>query len=147
MVWLLLMGGSVLERRACISGSLIPQEGRETADFSLYSANFGSFAARPETERKPKADVLVPQPRNQNGASPKEKDMKKEFRLLMGAAIAASGLMMAGAASAAPHGVKVGELTCNVASGWGFVFGSSKDLHCTFRQNNRPAERYTGAIS
>jgi len=48
---------------------------------------------------------------------------------------------------AAPHGVNVGSLTCDVASGWGFVFGSSKDLHCTFRQNDRHAVRYTGSIS
>jgi hypothetical protein len=73
--------------------------------------------------------------------------MKKEFRLLMGAAIAASGLVMASAANAAPHGVKVGELTCNVASGWGFIFGSSKDLHCTFRPSGHPREHYTGSIS
>ena len=46
-----------------------------------------------------------------------------------------------------PHGVNVGTLTCGVASGWGFVFGSSKDLHCTFRQNDRRAEHYTGSIS
>ena len=41
-------------------------------------------------------------------------------------------LAVATAADAAPHGVRVGDLTCNVASGWGFVFGSSKDLHCTY---------------
>src|ERR1700739_427566 len=73
--------------------------------------------------------------------------MKKSFRLLMSAGLAAAGLMIATAAQAAPHGVKVGELTCNVASGWGFVFGSSKDLHCTFRPSGRPAEHYTGSIS
>ena len=73
--------------------------------------------------------------------------MKKSFRLLMGAGLAAASLMMAGAAQAAPHGVRVGELTCNVASGWGFVFGSSKDLHCTFHQNDRQAVHYTGEIS
>ncbi|HXL71289.1 MAG TPA: DUF992 domain-containing protein [Rhizomicrobium sp.] len=54
--------------------------------------------------------------------------------------------MVAGAAQAAPHGVRVGELTCNVASGWGFVFGSSKDLHCTFRGNGHH-EHYVGSIS
>jgi len=54
--------------------------------------------------------------------------------------------MMASAAQAAPHGVRVGELTCNVASGWGFVFGSSKDLHCTFRGNGHH-EHYVGSIS
>ena len=74
--------------------------------------------------------------------------MTKKFRLMMGAAVLAAGaLAFGGAADAAPHGVKVGTLTCNVASGWGFVFGSSKDLHCTFRQNNRGAEHYTGTIS
>src|ERR1700678_3410467 len=72
--------------------------------------------------------------------------MKKSFRLLMGAGLAAASLMVAGAAQAAPHGVRVGQLTCNVASGWGFVFGSSKDLHCTFRGNGHH-EHYVGSIS
>jgi hypothetical protein len=49
-------------------------------------------------------------------------------------------------ANAAPSGIRVGTLTCNVASGWGFVFGSSRDLRCTFRGNDR-TEHYTGAIS
>jgi hypothetical protein len=70
----------------------------------------------------------------------------KSFRLLMSAGLMATGLMMAGAAQAAPHGVRVGDLTCNVASGWGFVFGSSKDLHCTYRGNGH-AEHYVGSIS
>jgi hypothetical protein len=74
--------------------------------------------------------------------------MQKNFRLMLGAAAVAVGaLAFAGAADAAPHGVKVGTLTCNVASGWGFVFGSSKDLHCTFRPNEHTAEHYTGSIS
>ena len=60
---------------------------------------------------------------------------------------AAAVVGFAGAAQAAPHGVNVGSLTCNVASGWGFVFGSSKDLHCTFRQNDHRVEHYTGTIS
>jgi hypothetical protein len=70
----------------------------------------------------------------------------KTLRLMMGTAVAAAGLMLASAADAAPHGVRVGDLTCNVASGWGFVFGSSKDLHCTYRGNGH-AEHYTGSIS
>ena len=58
------------------------------------------------------------------------------------------GMMWTGSAFAAPHGVKVGELTCNVSSGWGFVFGSSKDLHCTFRPTGSlHVEHYTGSIS
>ena len=72
-----------------------------------------------------------------------------KFRLMIGAAaLAAGALAFAGSADAAPHGVKVGSLTCNVASGWGFVFGSSKDLHCTFRGNRTGAgEHYVGSIS
>ena len=73
--------------------------------------------------------------------------MKNNFRLMLGTAVAVAGLALASSANAAPHGVRVGELTCNVASGWGFVFGSSKDLHCTYRGNGRRFEHYTGSIS
>lgn len=76
--------------------------------------------------------------------------MQKKFRLMMGvAALAAGAFAFAGTADAAPHGVKVGTLTCNVASGWGFIFGSSKDLHCTFSGNasGHGTEHYEGSIS
>ena len=43
-------------------------------------------------------------------------------------------------------GVKVGFLTCSVASGWGLIFGSSKDLHCTFSSGPGRAENYSGTI-
>jgi hypothetical protein len=43
-------------------------------------------------------------------------------------------------------GVNVGSLTCNVAGGIGFVFGSSKDLSCLFTRTDGIAEKYTGAI-
>src|ERR1700757_1550785 len=79
-----------------------------------------------------------------------ERDMEtdmKTFRVMLGAAIAVAGLVSASAANAAPHGVRVGDLTCNVASGWGFVFGSSKDLHCTYRGSNGHREHYAGSIS
>jgi hypothetical protein len=70
--------------------------------------------------------------------------MSNKIRLLMSAAALVA---LAGSAQAAPSGVKVGTLTCNVASGWGFVFGSSKDLHCNFRPNGHKGEHYTGSIS
>jgi Protein of unknown function (DUF992) len=73
--------------------------------------------------------------------------MQKKFPLSLAAALTAVTLVAASPAYAAPHGVKVGVLTCDVSSGWGFVFGSSKDLHCTFQPNNRRPERYTGSIS
>jgi hypothetical protein len=73
-------------------------------------------------------------------------EMSNRIRLIMSAA-ALGALVLASAPAAASHsGVKVGSLTCNVASGWGFVFGSSKDLHCVFRGNGRN-DHYTGSIS
>src|ERR1700687_3772455 len=72
--------------------------------------------------------------------------MKQVQRLLVGAA-RAGAVALATPAGAAPHGVKVGTLTCHVASGWGFVFGSSRDLRCNFRPNHHEGERYSGSIS
>lgn len=72
--------------------------------------------------------------------------MFNKIGLTIGAAVIGA-LALSASAQAAPSGVKVGTLTCNVASGWGFVFGSSKDLHCVFRGNNRRADHYTGSIS
>ncbi|HEY4123944.1 MAG TPA: DUF992 domain-containing protein [Rhizomicrobium sp.] len=70
--------------------------------------------------------------------------MSKKF--LSAAAITAIACAFAMPASAAPGGVKVGTLTCNVASGWGFVFGSSKDIRCNYRPNKHHAEHYEGSI-
>src|ERR1700685_460758 len=72
--------------------------------------------------------------------------MSKKLQLFMSAAMVGA-LAFAAPAQAAPHGVKVGTLTCHVASGWGFVFGSSKDLRCNFRPNGHMGEHYTGSIS
>jgi len=47
----------------------------------------------------------------------------------------------------AQGGVRVGTLTCNVAGGWGFVFGSSKALRCTFAPAPGHAEFYAGTIN
>jgi hypothetical protein len=55
-------------------------------------------------------------------------------------------LTLTGAANA-QSGVKVGTLSCSVSSGWGFIFGSSKDLNCTFAVPNGLYEYYTGSIS
>jgi hypothetical protein len=51
-------------------------------------------------------------------------------------------------AMATPHsGVKVGSLNCNISSGFGFFFGSSKDLKCTYSPNSGPGEHYSGTFS
>jgi hypothetical protein len=65
--------------------------------------------------------------------------------LLATVAVAMGVLSYTGTAEAA--GVKAGMLTCDVASGWGFIFGSSKDLHCSFSpQSSRFGEHYVGTI-
>ena len=66
--------------------------------------------------------------------------------LAIGLAAAAS-FALASAAQADPSGVKTGILSCNVSSGFGFVFGSSKDMNCTFAPANGPEEHYTGTIN
>jgi hypothetical protein len=38
-------------------------------------------------------------------------------------------------------------LTCNVAGGWGFVFGSSKSVRCTFARAGGRPEHYAGSIN
>jgi hypothetical protein len=44
------------------------------------------------------------------------------------------------------QGVQVGTLTCNVASGFGFVFGSSRAINCTFGPPGGPPQHYVGSI-
>ena len=57
--------------------------------------------------------------------------------------------LVAGVSTAAhaQGGVRVGTLSCGVASGWGFVFGSSKALRCTFAPAPGHAEFYAGTIN
>ena len=70
--------------------------------------------------------------------------------LLVGAFVSASA--QSPAAPGTPQakgrsGANVGSLTCNVAGGMGFVFGSSKDISCLFTRTDGVAERYTGSIN
>jgi Protein of unknown function (DUF992) len=43
--------------------------------------------------------------------------------------------------------VRAGYLTCHVSSGWGFIFGSSRDMHCSYAMQPGYTEFYTGSIS
>jgi len=63
--------------------------------------------------------------------------------LFMAAAIAALALP----ASAAVHGIKVGQLLCHVDGGWGYVVGSSKSLKCSYHPNHGTDDYYSGSIS
>jgi len=72
--------------------------------------------------------------------------MFSRMRLAAGTlGLAIGALALAGPAQA-QAGVKVGTLSCGVSSGFGFVFGSSKDLNCTFAGPNG-YESYVGTIS
>lgn len=42
--------------------------------------------------------------------------------------------------------VRLGTLTCEVASGGSFILGSTKDLRCVFRRIKGPSEAYVGKI-
>lgn len=67
----------------------------------------------------------------------------KKFAIAAATAALTLGLAAVPASAA---GVKVGVLTCHVSSGWGFVFGSSKDLRCNYRPNSGMGEHYIGEV-
>jgi hypothetical protein len=67
-------------------------------------------------------------------------------RNLMLGLVAATSFAFAASAHADP-GVKAGVLTCNVSSGWGLIFGSSKDLNCTYESASGHEEHYGGTIN
>lgn len=63
------------------------------------------------------------------------------------AAFAALALVAIGpTAQAKESGVKLGVLQCSEAGGWGFVFGSSRAVNCTFSPTPARVERYVGKI-
>jgi Protein of unknown function (DUF992) len=64
------------------------------------------------------------------------------------AAIALAAMTGASATRAEQNpGVKAGFLTCNVDSGWGFVFGSSRSLKCTYAPQANVEEHYVGSVT
>jgi hypothetical protein len=58
----------------------------------------------------------------------------------------ALGVLAAAAPARADTTVTTGTLTCHESSGWGFVFGSTRDLRCTYTSGGRTTH-YTGKIS
>jgi hypothetical protein len=63
------------------------------------------------------------------------------------AAVALIGCLAAGSAGAQEGGVKVGVLSCNVSSGWGIIFGSTRTVNCTYAPAKGVVEHYAGHIS
>ena len=70
------------------------------------------------------------------------------FRKLMAAIIAflAVGVLAFGTPAQA-QAVKAGIMTCNVAGGFGFIFGSSRTVNCTFAPDGVAPQHYVGAIN
>ena len=50
-------------------------------------------------------------------------------------------------ASSAAATVRAGYLTCHVAGGWGWIFGSSRKLQCAYALQPGYTEYYTGSIT
>src|SRR5277367_1256427 len=72
--------------------------------------------------------------------------MSKTLSRLTGALALAAATAVAFGAPAKADGVKVGVLNCHESSGWGFIFGSSKGLHCIYHHGGY-SERYNGDVS
>ena len=73
--------------------------------------------------------------------------MYRTMRLAAALVAALGGSLALGAPAQAQPGVVIGTLTCNVASGFGFVFGSSRAINCTFAGPGGRYEHYVGDIS
>mgnify|MGYP000873806893 CR=1 FL=1 len=70
------------------------------------------------------------------------------MRTLLAAALAAF-VASAVPASAQQAGVELGMLDCAIDGGTGFIIGSKKDIHCTFKPTNETfaPESYFGVVS
>ena len=73
--------------------------------------------------------------------------MRRSVFAMLGATALVAGAALYGQAHAQKSGVNIGSLTCNVAGGVGYVFGSSKDMSCLFNRTDGVAERYAGTIN
>src|ERR1041385_7614705 len=65
---------------------------------------------------------------------------------LLAVTIAASAFAATPSADASQRGVRVGTLTCSVASGWGHVVASRRDMNCAYHRNRHGTEHYVGEI-
>src|SRR6516165_5091063 len=72
--------------------------------------------------------------------------LKKLAVAISAASLAAGALALESPAQAQGGGVKAGTLTCNVAGGFGFIFGSSKAVNCTFAPVSGVPQNYVGSI-
>lgn len=73
--------------------------------------------------------------------------MLRKLAIVMCALGLAAGGFAVQTPARAQGGVQIGALTCNVAGGFGFIFGSSRNVTCTFAPPGRPPEHYLGTIN
>lgn len=68
---------------------------------------------------------------------------------LIAASMILSMALMTPTANAAVGGytIKTGYLTCVESSGWGFIFGSSRDVKCSYASKSGRVEYYSGSVS
>jgi hypothetical protein len=57
----------------------------------------------------------------------------------------AAPLQASAQSNTGPDRIKIGALSCHESAGWGFIFGSSHALRCTFSSGDR-VEYYDGSI-
>src|ERR1700691_3015358 len=73
------------------------------------------------------------------------------FAVALAASAPSAVALAAGAPSAQAQNskaaVRAGYLTCHVAAGWGFIFGSSRKLECAYALQPGYTEYYTGSIT
>lgn len=75
--------------------------------------------------------------------------MTSRTLILIAASAMLSIVLLIPPANAALSGytVKTGYLTCNESSGWGFIFGSSHAVKCSYSTRSGRVEYYTGSVS
>jgi Protein of unknown function (DUF992) len=71
--------------------------------------------------------------------------MARKLAVAFGVIGLAAGALV-DATPAQAQGVRAGVLSCNVASGFGFIFGSSKSVNCSFSPPGGPPQHYVGSI-
>ena len=68
-------------------------------------------------------------------------------KLIVAAALSAAALLPLASHAQAQQGVSVGALRCDVAGSVSFIFGSTRDISCTYEKpSNQGIEHYTGVI-
>jgi hypothetical protein len=73
--------------------------------------------------------------------------MRRSAGISLAATLLASAALLPANVSADEAGVKVGVLRCDVGSGVGFIFGSSKDVECLYSPGgDKATEKYVGEI-